>query len=103
MGTNCLGPFLFTKCLLPVLRKTAASSPSGAVRVTWAGSISIDISAPDSGMLFELNGAPKTHGNQLTNYGQSKAGNYFLSCELARRSRQDGIISVVGSQISARD
>ena len=38
MGTNVLGPFLFTQLLTPLLQKTAASSPPGSVRVTWAAS-----------------------------------------------------------------
>ncbi len=35
--TNILGPFLFTKSLLPILRRTAENEPQGSVRVSWAG------------------------------------------------------------------
>jgi NAD(P)-dependent dehydrogenase (short-subunit alcohol dehydrogenase family) len=39
LGTNCLGPWLFTHHLLPVLQKTAAEAPKNSVRVTWAASL----------------------------------------------------------------
>jgi hypothetical protein len=35
LGTNCLGPFLFTQLLRPTLVKNAATSPPGSVRVYW--------------------------------------------------------------------
>lgn len=93
MGTNVLGPWLFTQCLLPVLKSTAATAPAGTVRVTWAGSL-IDFS-PKGGVQFdEKTGQPKLHGAQQTNYIQSKAANAFLASEFARRYGRDGIISV---------
>ena len=39
MGTNCLGPWLFTELLTPLLDRAAANSPRGSVRVTWAASL----------------------------------------------------------------
>jgi NAD(P)-dependent dehydrogenase (short-subunit alcohol dehydrogenase family) len=39
IGTNCLGPWLFTYHLLPMLQKTAAEAPKNSVRVTWAASL----------------------------------------------------------------
>lgn len=87
MGTNCLGPFLFAQFLLPVLEKTAASSPPGSVRVTWAGSLAVDVGSPSGGgVVFDKStGAAITHSDQNTNYGQSKAGNLLLASEFARR------------------
>lgn len=35
IGTNCVGPWLFAQSLLPILKKTAASSAPNSVRVTW--------------------------------------------------------------------
>lgn len=95
MGTNCLGPFLFTQLLLPLLRKTAASSPPGSVRVTWAASVAIDLLSPAHGVdLDEANGgAPKVLSTPQQNYGQSKSGNVLLGTEFARRYRDDGIVS----------
>ncbi|KAH6988318.1 hypothetical protein BKA56DRAFT_516021 [Ilyonectria sp. MPI-CAGE-AT-0026] len=94
MGTNCLGPFLFTKYLLPILRKTASSSPPGLVRVTWAGSLTAEMSSPPDGVAIGQDGAPVVHESQDLNYGQSKAGNVLLAAQLARELRGDGIISV---------
>lgn len=101
MGTNCLGPYLFTKLLLPVLQSTAASSPPGSVRVTWAGSLATEVAAPKHGIEFDAQGAAKVFGKQTTNYGQSKVGNIFLAHELVKRAGKDGIISVVCDPLEA--
>ncbi|KAF2141407.1 uncharacterized protein K452DRAFT_251337 [Aplosporella prunicola CBS 121167] len=93
MGTNCLGPFLFTQQLLPILKKTAAMAPPNSVRVTWAASITIDF-APVHGVEFDKKGMPVVSPQQQINYAQSKAGNVFLASEFARRYAQDGILSV---------
>ncbi|EOD47194.1 putative short-chain dehydrogenase protein [Neofusicoccum parvum UCRNP2] len=94
MGTNCLGPFLFTQLLLPLLRKTAVASPPGSVRVTWAASLATDLLSPAHGVdLDEATGAPKVLGLPQQNYGQSKSGNVLLGAEFARRHREDGIVS----------
>ncbi|KAK8154497.1 hypothetical protein BKA80DRAFT_209874 [Phyllosticta citrichinensis] len=93
MGTNCVGPYLFTQLLRPLLNKTAASSPPGTVRVTWAASLAIDTLAPNHGVDFDEKGAPKIHDVQ-TDYGQSKAANVFLGTEYARRYSKDGVLSV---------
>ena len=97
MGTNCVGPYLFTKLLLPILRQTAKSAnQQDSVRITWAGSIAIDIYSPTNGVTFdESQGKPKIYADQNTNYGQSKAGNAFLSAHFANLVRKDGIISAV--------
>lgn len=94
LGTNCVGPYLFTKSLLPVLRETARASPPGSVRVTWAASIATEIYAPENGVTFESDGTPRIYDNQRMNYGASKVGNVFLAAEFARRYREDGIVSV---------
>lgn len=93
MGTNCLGPFLFTSFLIPILKKTAASSPPGTVRITWAASSAIELS-PKGGVEFDLHGAVQIHSDPQKDYCQSKAGNIFLAFETARRYGDDGIISV---------
>jgi NAD(P)-dependent dehydrogenase (short-subunit alcohol dehydrogenase family) len=94
MGTNCLGPFLLTKFLLPVLVRTAKSSPRGSVRVVFTSSSIVDITGPTGGIsLAEL-----TPGNyskdKSRNYSASKAGNWFLASEFDRRLRKDGIVCV---------
>ncbi|CAH0021224.1 unnamed protein product [Clonostachys rhizophaga] len=97
MATNCLGPFLLTKLLLPVLSTTARSSPRGSVRVVWASSGIIDMTGPPGGVsLAEL--APGKHPkNKDYNYSASKAGNWMLAAELDRRVRNEGIISLAQS------
>jgi len=52
-----------------VLKKTAASSLAGSVRVTWAGSLVTDLS-PKGGVTIEEDGSAKIHGNPDTDYGE---------------------------------
>ncbi|OCL12084.1 NAD(P)-binding protein [Glonium stellatum] len=93
MGVNCIGPFLFTQLLLPILRKTAATAPAGSVRITWASSLAADLSAPKGGVDIDEDGMPKVHKSPELNYGQSKSGNVMFAVEAARRYGKDGIIS----------
>lgn len=93
MGTNVLGPWLFTDLLEPVLVKTAKTTPAGNVRVLWAGSLVVDVGSPSGGVQFDENGAPKVHGNPRTDYGQSKAANVLLSREYAKRHAGKNVIS----------
>ena len=91
-GTNNLAPFLFTKLLLPTLTKTAKSAPTDSVRVVWVSSTAA-ILAPKPAINFD-----KMDYNKdiiWNKYGRSKAGNVLHSSELARRTKGDGIISVV--------
>ncbi|KAG9686743.1 NAD(P)-binding protein, partial [Aureobasidium melanogenum] len=92
MGTNVLGSFLLTKLLLPIIEKTAASSPAGSTRVTFAGSLAVDLMSPTGGVAW-TDGEPTVHGSQQANYGQSKAGNALLASALRRRYAKSGIIS----------
>lgn len=96
LGTNCLGPFLFTHYLTPILCQTAASSPPGSVRITWAASLSVDFLAPTGGVEFDDIGSPKTHRDHRANYAQSKVGNIFLAKEFATELSKCGVINVVG-------
>lgn len=75
MGTNCLGPYLLTKLLLPILTKTAESAPKNSVRVVFTSSGIIDLAGPPGGVSFaELE--PGKHSDDMNrNYSGSKAGN----------------------------
>lgn len=86
VGTNVLGSYLLTSLLRPILTKTAASSPPGSTRVTWAGSLAVDLMSPKpGGITWESEtGGPKTLGRQ-SDYGQSKAGNLLLANESAKK------------------
>ncbi|KAK4503221.1 hypothetical protein PRZ48_006649 [Zasmidium cellare] len=86
MGVNCLGSYLLTQLLLPILHKTAASAPSGSVRVVWTSSITVDLGPSPPPHISEMT-TPSS--NQQTNYSISKYGNWFLADGL---SKQDGSI-----------
>ena len=89
IATNCMGPYLFTKLLAPLLQRTAElpDTPAGSVRVTWAASIAVDMySARGGGMDFNKEGNyVADQKDQRLNYGASKVGNVFLASEFARR------------------
>jgi NAD(P)-dependent dehydrogenase (short-subunit alcohol dehydrogenase family) len=94
MGTNCLGPFLLTKLLLPILTKTARSSPKGSVRVIFTSSSIVDMTGPSGGVsLDEL--APGNHSkDKANNYSASKAGNWLLASEFDNQLRKEGIVCI---------
>ena len=93
METNCLGPFLFTQYLTPLLQKTAASSPPGSVRVTWAASLGTMFS-PTNGVAWDdKTDSPKIHDNGGMDYTQTKSANVFLAREYQARNGKSGVIS----------
>lgn len=95
MATNCLGPFLLTKLLLPVLVKTAKSSPKANVRVVFTYSGIVEIMSGPPGGLSVADLAAGKHGKTIeANYSASKAGNWLLTSEFDKRIRKDGIVSV---------
>lgn len=94
VGTNCLGPYLLYQLLLPLLTKTAASSPTGTVRVAWAASIAVHVAAPKPhGMIIDESGFPRDQG-VADNYGQTKVGNVFLARHFAKYTSQNGVVHV---------
>ncbi|KAK2616357.1 short-chain alcohol dehydrogenase [Conoideocrella luteorostrata] len=94
MVTNCLGPFLFTKGLIPILKQTAACCPPASVRVIWASSLITNLLSPTSGVDIGEDGAPVMASFRLTNYAQSKAANNLYAAEFSRRYGDHGILSV---------
>ena len=94
-ATNVLGPWLFTRCLLGLLKRTAEGKPKGAVRVCWAGSLVVDLNAPKGGAVFDGEGDPvvKGEGGENYEYAVSKTSNYFLGYEFGRRGGSaDGVL-----------
>lgn len=96
LGTNCLGPHLFTKTLTPILKTTAATSPAGSVRVIWVSSMAAEVFAPHGGVELDNLDYKRKH-DTYHKYGVSKAGNYFQGTEFARRHKTDGIVSIVSA------
>lgn len=93
LATNCLGPFLFTKLLQPLLNAAVPDAAPGAVRVVWSSSHVAELSSPPEAMIMsELTNPPK---DNVRNYTNSKLGNWFLSAEMARRyGSEQRIVSV---------
>ncbi|KAH6896049.1 hypothetical protein B0T10DRAFT_558210 [Thelonectria olida] len=93
VGTNCLGHFLFTKLLTPLLQSTAKTAPKDSVRVVWVSSSATDVLSPKGGIDLDNLDYHQPRSVQ-TQYGVSKAGNYFHATEFAKKYRNDGIVSV---------
>ncbi|KAH8201330.1 hypothetical protein TruAng_004498 [Truncatella angustata] len=98
LGTNCVGPFLFTKLLTPLLIETAKTAPKDSVRVVWVSSSAAEALSPKNGLDVDNLDYSKDDGvymNKLGGkYGVSKAGNYYHATEYAKRHREDGVISI---------
>ncbi|KAI1261857.1 short-chain dehydrogenase [Xylariaceae sp. FL1019] len=95
LATNCLGPFLFTELLIPLLQATAAadSTVPGSVRVVWTSSQAVELSAPKGG--FDMSDIVSPPPDATKRYINSKTGNIFLAAEFSRRYLASaGIISV---------
>ena len=94
MATNCLGPFLLTKLLLPVLTRTASLHPELSVRVVFTSSGIMDTLGPPGGLSLEELAPGKHSEDKDRNYSASKAGNWFLASEFDKRVHVDGVICV---------
>lgn len=92
MGTNCVGPFLFTKLLLPKLKAAAKTRPKDAVRIIWTSSVATDANSPKGGVSIAELSVPSS--DPVRNYAASKAGNWLLATEFARKVSGDGIVSI---------
>ena len=86
---NHLGPFLLTRLLLPLLRKAAANSPSGAVRI-------INTSSDASEFIETINlddmQSLGNYSNGLA-YCSGKLANVLHARALASRLAADGIVA----------
>ena len=92
VATNCLGPYLFTKLLLPALQAAAQAAKPGSTRIIWTSSIVVDLSAPKGG--FDMADLTRVSEDQQKNYAISKTGNWFLASELARETAPYNILSI---------
>jgi NAD(P)-dependent dehydrogenase (short-subunit alcohol dehydrogenase family) len=86
---NHLGPFLLTKRLLPLLKRTAASAPAGRVRIINTSS--------DAGEMIpgldwnDLQGLK--HFNAGLSYCRAKLANVLFARGLAKHLAADGIVA----------
>jgi NAD(P)-dependent dehydrogenase (short-subunit alcohol dehydrogenase family) len=94
LATNCLGPYLFTRLLLPQLRAAAATSPTNTVRIIWASSQTVDMLAPADGGLVPSEIRSPNVGSTPRTYAQSKVGNWFMAVRFARELQGENIISI---------
>lgn len=99
-GINCVGPFLLTKLLFPILASTAKQAPVDSVRVVWTSSILVDLMAPEGGVTIEQLNSPDSNRNE--HYSASKAGNWILASEYHRRFRDTGIVNLTQNPGSLR-
>ncbi|KIH92657.1 hypothetical protein SPBR_03038 [Sporothrix brasiliensis 5110] len=101
MGVNCVGTFLFTELLTPLLQATAKRSlpATDAVRVVWLSSYGLEsFGVEGEGVALDniaydpagKGGVPKA----IDRYAISKTGVWALGVEYARRHRQDNIVSL---------
>jgi retinol dehydrogenase 12 len=99
LGVHNLGHGLLTEMLTPLLAQTVRSSPEGSVRVVWASSLYAELSSPRGGFDASNMGYKKIDKDKFYKYAVSKAGVFYQGAEYARRHKQDGIVSVVGSAL----
>ncbi|OKL64712.1 hypothetical protein UA08_00525 [Talaromyces atroroseus] len=97
LGVNCLGTFLLTKLLTPILIQTAQaeqSYASNSVRVVWVCSAGTEMGAEKSVGLHMDNLDYHIAKDGMYKYAISKVGDYLYGVEYAKRHRKDGIVSV---------
>lgn len=94
LGTNCLGPHLFTSLLQTILIRTAKTAPANSVRIVWVSSNGAWITTGKNGMELDNLDYSKADRSAWTKYGASKAGNIFQGSEAGRRLGEAGIVSV---------
>ena len=99
LGTNCLGPFLFTKLLTPLLVRTAKDAPTGSVRAVWLSSSVAELASPKGGLDMSDLEYKKAKPAWVT-YGASKAGSILYAQEFARRYGKEGVLSAVCESLS---
>ncbi|CAF9908737.1 MAG: hypothetical protein ALECFALPRED_004921 [Alectoria fallacina] len=93
LGTNCVGPFLFTKLVTPLLVETAKTAPTGSVRVVWVSSSAAGLTAPKGGV--NMKNLDYNHDESIWyKYGASKAGNILHGTEYAKRYKAANVVSV---------
>ena len=97
MGINCLGPFLFTKLLTPLLVRTArdtATAQPHSVRVVFTSSQIVDSLGPQGGVSLAEQEPGCWPADKNHVYSASKVANWFMAAELDKRIRKDGVVCI---------
>ena len=87
------------KYLHPVLKATVPLADTNAVRVIWVSSSAVEAYCPNPPIDFD-NMDYKREESEWTKYGRSKAGNVLHSVEFSRRTKGEGIISLVREDLT---
>lgn len=89
-GTNVVGHFVFSKCLIPLLKASAKTGPENGTRIVWTSSNGHNV-APKGHIDFNDPNLP--NASNWTKYGQSKAGNILLATWMAHHLADDGVLA----------
>jgi NAD(P)-dependent dehydrogenase (short-subunit alcohol dehydrogenase family) len=99
-GVNSVGGFLLARLLTPVLSQTARNTPPGSVRVVWPASCLVDMMTPANGIRHSFLQDTTTVTDQNELYSSSKAANWFVASEFARRGTPgggSGVLHIAGN------
>ncbi|KZT73289.1 NAD(P)-binding protein [Daedalea quercina L-15889] len=91
-GTNVVGPFLFTKLLLPTILASRETTHDKRPRVIWLSSLAAYLSP----LFFDTfkDGAARRKAGTNSTYSQSKLANNMLARQCARRFGDQGLLSL---------
>ncbi|PYH87719.1 short-chain dehydrogenase [Aspergillus ellipticus CBS 707.79] len=94
LGTNCVGPYLLTHLLSPILTTTATNptTPANSVRVICSSSMLVDVLAPPEGV--PPADLENSNPDINRNYAVSKTGNWFLADRFAKKLGPKGVVSL---------
>jgi NAD(P)-dependent dehydrogenase (short-subunit alcohol dehydrogenase family) len=90
-AANYLAPFLLTRELMPLLRGSAASRPSGTTRVI---AVSSSAHRVVEGLNWDDLQSLGGDFRPVLAYGRAKLANILFTRELARRAAPDGIVAL---------
>ncbi|KAH9828676.1 uncharacterized protein C8Q71DRAFT_792917 [Rhodofomes roseus] len=91
-GTNVVGPFLFTKLLLPTILASRESTHDKHPRVIWLSSLAAYLSP----LIWDTfkDGPARLKAGSNSMYQQSKIANTILARQCARRYGEQGLVSL---------
>ena len=94
LGINCLGTFLLTKLLTPILVATAKLEPPNTVRVIWVASVGLEILGEKNTGIDMDNLDYHRQKPAMYKYAISKCGDWAYGVEFAKRFKAEGVVSL---------